>query len=178
MTGEKGPKDDDRYREDANHSGDEGSFRPMLAAMLAHADFTRQKTCGILMGIGLFIADNAIHQHPATDLTAMNLRRDAAGHHGERGRLRVRPRQGREINLMRMPVDVHVDEHPPLPDGAEQLIREPFETELRRCCRAIDGDDRRRVGELVHLPHAHAAHAERNDGNQRHPDSRQDSPAD
>ena len=89
------------------------------------------------MGIGLFSADNAIHPHPAADLTTMNLRRDAAGHHGERGRLRVRPRQGREINLMRMPVDVHPDEHPPLPDGAEQLIREPFETELRRCCRPL-----------------------------------------
>jgi hypothetical protein len=30
----------------------------------------------------------------------------------------------------------------------------------------------------VHLPHGHRAHADRNDGNQRHPDSRQDSPAD
>ena len=91
------------------------------------------------------VADNAIHQYPAADLTAMNLRRDAAGHHGERGRLRVRPRQSRDINPMRMPVDVDVDEHPRLPDGAEQLIRELFGIELRRCLRTIDGDDRLRA---------------------------------
>ena len=36
----------------------------------------------------------------------------------------------REINLMRMPVDVDVDEHPAFPDGAEHLIREPFDIEL------------------------------------------------
>ena len=68
------------------------------------------------MGVGLFIADNAVHQYPAADLTtAVNLRRDTAGHHGQRGRLRVRPRQRREINPMRMPVDVDQTSIPPSP---------------------------------------------------------------
>ena len=40
--GEKGPEGDDRNRQDADQSGDEGSFRPMR---LAHADFTLQMTC-------------------------------------------------------------------------------------------------------------------------------------
>jgi hypothetical protein len=42
----------------------------------------------------------------------------------------------------------------------------------------IDGDDGGRCGELVHLEHAHRTYAERDDGDQRQPDSRKDSPAD
>src|ERR1700722_714145 len=43
---QKPPKDDDRYRQDTNRPGDERPFRPTLVrAMLAHADFTMQKTC-------------------------------------------------------------------------------------------------------------------------------------
>ena len=47
------------------------------------------------------------------------------------------------------------------------------------CLRTIDSLGRgRRSGELVHLPHAQQAHPRRNQGDQGHPDSLQDSPAD
>lgn len=66
------------------------------------------------MVVRLFVADNAIHQHPATHLTATDMHRNAAGRHRERGGLGVGPRQGSEINLRRMAVDVDVDEFPAL----------------------------------------------------------------
>lgn len=68
------------------------------------------------MVIRLFVADYAIDQHPAADLAAMNVHRNAAGRHRECGGLRVGPRQGREINLMRVALDVDVDELAALPE--------------------------------------------------------------
>ena len=135
--------------------GTKGRFaRASSNRWLAHADFTLHSTSAFSMAIRLFVADNAIDQHSAARLTAMNVRRDAAGHHGERGGLRVGPRQRRDINLMRMPVDVHVHELPPVANGAEYLVGDPLEIELVGCLWTIDGDDRLRFGELMHLPHA------------------------
>ncbi len=79
---------------------------------------------------------------------------------------------------MRVALDVDVDELAALPGGAEHLIGDPFGVELLGGLRTVDGDDRLRLGELVHLVHAQQAHTDRDDGDQRHPDSRQDSPPD
>jgi hypothetical protein len=130
------------------------------------------------MGVRLFVAHNAIHQHPAADLTPVNLRRNAAGNHSERRGLRMRPRQRREVDLVWMPVDIHVIEQSALADVAEQLVGELLGGELLRCLRAVDGDDGPRSGRLMYLPHAHRTGADRNDGDQWQPCSLEESPGD
>src|ERR1700741_2039167 len=79
---------------------------------------------------------------------------------------------------MRMSLDIDIVEHPALADIAEHLIGELFRVELLRRLRTVDGDHRPGGRHLVDLPHAHRPHTDHNDGDQRHPDSCEDSSSD